>query len=404
MKRVIPSGILASIMLLTAPLAAFAQGYAPALGGPVEPVRFCGDPVPLQGWASAEYLNWWIRGQPTPGPIVTTGDPASPTAGFLFDSSTVVLFGNEDIRMGSLKGGRITIGGWIDSESITGIEFVGFYLPKRETRFQAASDATGVPVLALSANLLGGGEEVLWAASTIQVANIAGSIDITTSSQFLGGELNTVFNAWRLPNDVLEFVVGFRYLNLEEDFLINYETSFVGADGKITGHDQFNTRNHFYGPQFGARWTGGTGRLSLSLAGLIGLGATHQIVGIDGNTTLTGAVLSAPGMVNGFFYTQPTNIGQSNHWVFSAVPQVQAKVGFDVLSNVRITFGYDFIAWTNVLRAANQIDRALNTTQGHPDIFFNGRGALVGDPVPASRPNGTNFWAQGVSGGLEIRW
>ena len=405
MERNMRHGISALLMLLAAQTVALAQGSAPMLGAPVEPVQFTVETVPLRGWASAEYLNWWIRGQPAPGPLVTTGDPASPTAGFLSDGSTQVLFGDSSIRYGAFTGGRFTIGTWLDAESITGIEFTGFFLRPRETRFHAASDATGTPILAMPTTLPDGGEGVLFTSSNgLQVGNFQGNITVTTSSRLLGGELNGVFNAWRMENDVLEIIAGLRYLDLQEDLQTRADSSGVGFDDRLIGNDSFNTRNHFYGAQIGARWTGGTGRLSTSVAGIIGLGATHQVVGIDGTTVHSGTAINFPGTTPGFLYTQRTNIGRRQQTDFSAVPHVQVKFGYNLLTNLRLTFGYDFLCWTNVVRPSEQIDRVVNNSQGSPDIFPNGAFRLIGAARPAPLSNRSDFWTQGVSGGVEFSW
>lgn len=402
MERKMRHGILALTLLLAAQTVASAQSSAPMLGENIEPVRFAAEPIPLRTWASGEYLAWWVRGQPAPGPLVTTGDPASSTAGFLSDPSTRVLFGDRNIGYGTFAGARFAIGRWLDDDSITGIEFTGFYLQPRATSFQAASDATGLPILAMLSAIPEGGERALYIAS--QVRNVHGSINVTTSSQLLGGELNGVFNAWRMQDDVLELLVGFRYLDLQENLQTSAFSSVIGIDFSGLGNDSFNTRNHFYGAQVGARWTGGSGRLSTTVTGLVGLGATNQVVAVGGTTTFSGTAVPLPAAAPGFLYSQPTNIGQVRHTAFSAVPQVQIKLGYDLLRNVRLTLGYDFLCWTNVVRASQQIDPVVNTTQAGPEFYSDGQLKLVGQASPMPQMNRSNFWAQGFSGGLELRW
>jgi hypothetical protein len=53
---------------------------------------------------------------------------------------------------------------------------------------------------------------------------------------------------------------------------------------------------------------------------------------------------------------------------------------------------------SNVIRPANQIDPTANTTQllGTPPLFGPAR------PMPLF--NQTDFWAQGITFGLEFRW
>jgi hypothetical protein len=370
-----------------------------------QPIQFEGyNPNPLRGWGSAEYLGWWVRGQHAPGPLVTTGDPASPSAGILIDGSTRVLYGDRTINYSAASGGRFTLGMWLGSDSVTGIELTAFYLQPRDTRFQATSDPTGLPILAIPFETSDGNPAALYAASNgVQVANVHGSISILTSTRLLGAELNTVFNAWRDPSDVLELVIGLRYLDLQESYRTHFSTAFVNADGNAVGNDSFNTRNHFAGVQVGARWKGGVGPWSASIAGLLALGGTCQTVAIDGNTTIAGTALT-PASVPGLLYSQPSNIGQHRHSTFSAVPQVQVKLGYNILRNVRLTIGYDFLCWTGVMRAADQIDTVVNVSQTSPTIFPGGNLNLVGPGRPAAGSETSTFWAQGVSGGVEFSW
>ena len=45
------------------------------------------------------------------------------------------------------------------------------------------------------------------------------------------------------------------------------------------------------------------------------------------------------------------------------MPHVQAKVGYNILDNVRATVGYDFLYWSSVARVGDQIDRQVNDNQ-----------------------------------------
>jgi hypothetical protein len=389
MKRIFRRGVIA-LLFLTATQTA-------AIGQPGEPIRFVEDPIPLRGWVSAEYLAWWMRGQSV-GPLVTTNSSADP---FVSNANTVVLFGGERINLSAASGARFTIGTWINGDSTTGVELSAFYLQPRHTQFLAASDANGSPTLALAHPLSPAGEGIVFASSPNEVN---GSIGVTTSTRLLGAELNTVFNAWRLQHDMLELVMGLRYLDLQEDMQINFATAAIGSDAALFGHDSFNTRNHFYGAQVGARWTGGVGRFSFGVAGLIGLGATSQTVGVDGSNTASGAV-AFPGTVPGFVYSQPTNIGQNRHTSFSAVPQVQVKMGYTPFQNVRLTLGYDFLAWTGVVRPGDQLD-AVNGAQITPNFVVHGSGTVSGDggARPGPVTNTSTFWAQGISAGIEFSW
>ena len=398
-------GLLVGLCFLVCHDVTFGQEAAPSLGAPLLPGPIPGEPYPLKTWGSVEYLTWWIKGQPAPGPLVTTGDPNSATAGFLTDPSTTVLYGDSRIHYSAFSGARMVLGCWLDVERITGVEFSGFYLNRRSTSYQASSDPTGLPILAMPITNPDGGPGALYAASNgLQVANIHGTISVSTSSRLLGGELNEVLNFWRVQDDMMELFIGLRYLDLEEDLQTRYLTTAVKFDGTVAGNDSFNTRSHFYGAQFGGRWTGNYGKWSTTMMGSLSLGATDQVVAVGGTTTVSGTAVQVPGTFPGFLYSQPTNIGQLHRCDFSVVPQIQLKLGYDLLRNVRLTCGYDFLYWTNVLRAADQIDHTVNVTQMNPVSFPNSNLKLIGEPRPAPVMNRSEFWAQGVSFGVEVRW
>jgi hypothetical protein len=53
-----------------------------------------------------------------------------------------------------------------------------------------------------------------------------------------------------------------------------------------------------------------------------------------------------------------------------------------------------------VVRPGNQIDRNINLTQSQ----FLGNGALTGQASPGPALSRTDFWAQGITFGLEYRY
>src|SRR5947208_17125615 len=46
----------------------------------------------------------------------------------------------------------------------------------------------------------------------------------------------------------------------------------------------------------------------------------------------------------------PTNIGHVRENHFAVVPDVSAKIGYQVAPSIRIHAGYSFLYWTNVIR------------------------------------------------------
>ncbi len=96
----------------------------------------------------------------------------------------------------------------------------------------------------------------------------------------------------------------------------------------------------------------------------------------------------------GNVYTQPTNIGNFSRDRFSVVPEISAKLGYQIAPNIRAFVGYDFIYWTGVTRPGNAIDTSINPSQA------NG-GVLVGPARPAPQFNASDYWVHGVTIGAK---
>jgi hypothetical protein len=101
-----------------------------------------------------------------------------------------------------------------------------------------------------------------------------------------------------------------------------------------------------------------------------------------------------------------TNIGRFTRDRFSAVPEVGVNVGYRITDHLRAFVGYNFLYWGNVVRPADQIDRVLDASL-IPN-FLNPQTGLPYTPTGALRPavpfKETDYWAQGVTFGLEFRY
>jgi hypothetical protein len=131
----------------------------------------------------------------------------------------------------------------------------------------------------------------------------------------------------------------------------------------------------------------------------VALGASHQVVNIQGSTTETGTGSANPGTFPGGFFAQSTNVGRRTDDQFGVIPQLQVQFGYQVTSWLRAFVGYDFLYWNQVVRPGSQIDRRVNATQQ----LFLGE-SLIGTPLPAPLFDRTDFWVQGVSFGAELRY
>ena len=176
-------------------------------------------------WADADYLMWWMRHGPLSAPLLTTGDPTNAVPGALGQPGTRVLFGGSGLDYGTFSGGRLMVGGWLDSDQAIGIEGGGFLFEQKAIRFAVASDNTGVPPIYLpvinqdpaSANFRGQGSfTVADPLFPSVIGPTSGNVAVSSATRLWGAELNGLFNLARAPSWRLDGIVGFRYLDLQE--------------------------------------------------------------------------------------------------------------------------------------------------------------------------------------------
>lgn len=348
-------------------------------------------------WGGADYLLWWIKSGPLPVPLATTGNPNDLSPGALGQPGTQVLDGGSGVSYGTFNGGRATIGGWLDDNQFIGIEGSGFLLEQRVNRFDAVSNPGGLPpiyVPIFRPDTTPPGEGSITIADPF--ARVSGGVSIASSSQLWGAEANGLMNVYRGPGFSFDLIAGFRYLDLSERLEMSTISTDFPHDSSIGTVDDFRTRNQFYGGQLGGRFGFRFGNVSLDAICKVALGANHELVQTSGFSAVSGAGAPVtPGIYSGGIFTAPSNIGTQNMNQFAVVPQLGLKLGWDIRPSVRLLAGYDFLYWNQVARPGSQIDHVVDTTQ------------LLGGPA-ASQPvpqfNRTDFWAQGVSLGLEIRY
>lgn len=69
--------------------------------------------------------------------------------------------------------------------------------------------------------------------------------------------------------------------------------------------------------------------------------------------------------------------------------------------HLRAYVGYSLLYWSDVVRPGDQIDRGINTTQ-LPTL--GGQGTLTGPRRPAFSFQDSDFWAQGINFGVQLRF
>jgi hypothetical protein len=428
-------GLLGSVLVLLAGAGLSFGQYAPPLSaghGP-EPMPVWaandGNAFPWGGgggdgghapcfWAGAEYLLWWFKGQPLPPFFVLTGDQTTANPGEIGPAGGGIPLANHSrVDYGALSGVRATVGGLLGGDGGLGIEGSGFILPRQSKTLRYASDANGNPVLAFRYQDPPGGErfEDAFQASIPAPFNFtfpptAGSLAIVSNTRLWGSEVNAVAGLGG-SGLRLQALGGFRYLDLSESVSLQLQSTAIdggfvsflgnqfGAGNSIASNDFFRTRNQFYGGQFGARGEFGSGGLVIAVTSKLALGNMHEVVEVRGNSTLvtdTGVVTTVP---SGQF-AGPSNIGRRTHDDFAVVPEFEIKVGYQVTSCLRATIGYDFLYVSRVVRPGSQIDLVVDDTANPVNGGF--VAGTTGTAFPRPLFNRTDFWAQGLTFGIEL--
>jgi hypothetical protein len=310
-------------------------------------------------------------------------------------------------------GGRFTVGYYLDDCAEKAVELSGFFLGPRSANFRASSFEYQVlarPFFAANTN-----EEAVQLVSFPQEA--CGQVSIKAPSQLWGLEPNFICKlccdcTWRI-----DALAGFRYLNLREALTIEetviFDSSVEGVDdlghplagSTIFVKDRFVCQNQFYGGQLGAEARWQRDRWTVDGRVKVALGVTQHQLQVEGFQVVSHPGGAREGFVGGLL-ALPSNIGNFERDVFSVVPEVSVSVGYYLTDRLRAMLGYNFLYWSHVVRPGDQIDRALDIKQ-IPNFLGGLDPALipnVSPPRPAVLFKSTDFWAQGITFGLEYRY
>jgi hypothetical protein len=369
------------------------------------PFDLCG---PDQYWLRGDFLLWWIRRQPVPGPLVATGTPE--TGAVLGANGTSVLLGDHSLDYGPLVGGRF-FAGVCTPDHFWALEAGALVLETAATNFLAASDAAGNPVLS---------RPVIDTLSNSEIAvpvsfpgAFAGSISVHSRSDLTSAE----GNLWHYLNTgctgpTIGLLVGFRYMFLQESIVILQQTELLAggvaafegtpvvAPSTLGIADNFETRNDFYGGQVGFQVDCHPGRFFANFTGKLGLGNTHEVARNFGTSSLTNAT-GATTTVAGGLLTVGGNSGFHSQNEFTFLPEIALNVGMEVTCNLRMFVGYTFLYWDNVMRPGSEFNRFVNTSLVPTSMNL---GSAPGSSSPSSLGDHTQFWAQGLTVGAALRY
>ncbi|WP_182867778.1 BBP7 family outer membrane beta-barrel protein [Rhodopirellula sp. JC639] len=376
--------------------------------------------LPQDGWVSFEGLGMWSDGMELPA-LVTQSPSGTDQAdaGVLTRSNTTTLFGGPGRALfdDSRTGWRLRFGFWLDRCHTWGVGADYLELDRESETFSATS--TGDPILARPFfNTLTGREDAeLVALNNGADIQLTGTVAVTAYSELTGGSVylrrmtccDEGCRQWLFCGCAghyctrSEFRVGYRFMQLDEGVGISEDLTNNGTFniGDFDIMDQFDTENQFNGIDLAWNHRLTRGYWTCESLVRLAIGNTRQTVRIAGQTTIVDR--NDPNNQTTETYDAgllalASNSGTHQQDEFSVLPEVNLTLGYQLTDHLKATFGYTGIYWSNVVRPGDHIATMIDTNQLPPAIAGNS------DPRPQFAFDTTDYWAHGLTYGLEYRW
>lgn len=362
--------------------------------------------LPQDGFVSFEALHLWTDGMNVPA-LVTQSLPGAISgrseAGVL--PGATVLYGGGDILDDSRAGGRLRFGFWLDRCHTVGLAAEYLELERDSEGFSASS--TGDPILARPFyNVTTGMNDSELVAFNDGSTALTGNVSVQSYTELVGGSVHVRFlrdcdegcRQWLFCGcrdhycTRSEFRIGYRFMELNEGVSIHEDLLSTGINpGTFDINDAFDTENRFNGLDLG--WSRRIVRGYWTVESLIRLavGNTNQIVRVNGSTSINDGPAQSGGLL------ALTNQGTFEQDEFGVLPEFNLTLGYQLTDHLKASVGYTGIYWSNVVRPGEHIPTAVN-----PDFL---PPAVSGtDAYPGFAFNTTDYWAHGITYGLEYRW
>lgn len=385
---------------------------------------------------SVDYLLWTIKKSPVPIPFVTTASFSDDVPGALGQPGSHVKMGDKRMGMGWHNGFRIAASTWLDQEKRFGIDGSYFLLPKvtkdktLSTSGQVGSPSYAVPIFDVTGfwGLNGNpGESIYILPGPLGSSpGFRARFQLKVSSLLQGAQLNGLFKC----NQHFDALGGVRWISLQESLHFNIRSASVPGFSEpasfFNSRDRFKTTNNFIGAQAGLQARLGKKHWHLDAALKGSLGAVLERASIKGDSVSPGGNLfylilgGVPRHISGGVFAQPTNNGTHQQARFAAAVETVLRASYRFKRYVELNAGYDFLWISRVARPGDQIDRKINPTLTGLAAVTRATDGTRTDPTPFGMPGPaqpsqgskrprfafkrTDFWAQGVSLGLGIRF
>ena len=358
---------------------------SPAMACPMDP----------SVWMRGDFLIWSTKGMHVPA-LASTSTAGTPQdqAGVLGNLNTSILFGDTKLLDDVRTGGRIIFGFWMDPGHQYGLEFSFLGLGDESSSFAGSGEQFSILARPFQDVVAGVEDSRL----IVYPDLIDGSLVIDTTTKFGTGEV--LFRRPGIPicGKAVDFYFGYRAAELEDQIgFVENTTSLANPTAGTTFvlNDNFETRNRFHGGEVGARWVGqATPCWTIEMLAKFALGNTESRTKISGQTVVTTPNGDSITQNSGLL-AQGTNSGVFESNEISSITEFGISLRRQLDYGWSLSCGYNFLLWTDVLRAGDQIDTGINVSQVPP-------GTLRGEPRPAYPGLTDDFWAQGLSLGLEF--
>jgi hypothetical protein len=342
-------------------------------------------------WASADYTFGWIRGVKVPPLLTTISGPGAPPT---------VLFGNDNLNTGVRSGFQLRGGFWLDQCATCGIEAGVLFLDGVTDR-GLAGDRPGAIIGRPFFNTLTN-------APDFQIVSVPGSVSgraaIDAASHELCGADVAISKAICCDcRGRLDFLVGYRYLSFDDSiraFEDLHPTTAPFTPGSHIGvSDGFTASNQFNGLLLGLAGEYRFDCWYIQGRGTISFGETSRRATIAGMTAIAIPPLQAVVSPGGLLALS-SNSGTASESDWVVVPELSARVGYQITQNLRMYAGYTFLLWPGMFRAANQIDPVVN-----PALIPPVQGAVApGQFRPLFPDRQSSLWVQAISIGMALQF
>lgn len=355
------------------------------------------EPAPDRVWLAGDYMLRWLKPVCLTRPVLTVGNPADQVPGAIGQPGTKLIIGDHKFEFDGVSGGRVTLGVWLSSEPLLAFEASGFLLPRATARLEFHS-SNGSPASYLAFQTPTNAQDAV-------PFSVPGSVDgrmtASGSSELWGAEAN-VTCGFTAPGRNAELratlLAGFRYLDLHDEVRVADYLNPVGSPSAVAfGEDEFTTRNQFYGSQVGCKLGVQWEKFAVEYVTKMAVGITHQVTIVNGSPLIV-ASPADPTLLPGPFLALPSNIGRLSSNRVTLVPELALRCRWQMTDHVALRLGYELLYWNKILCPGDQMDPHANLTQ------IPGRGPVVGDLVPARMIQHTDFFAQGLDAGIELRY